>query len=161
MYIRRKARTKSTEIIRKNKYRYACIRLVPFAMLLIFWLILFDIFSFSDNSMYSKIGIGTKFDAHYNYGDVVILNINGNESARRIIGLPGDNIEINYDSIFINGKKVTEKYYLGPTYSSIRCFQVPSDSIFVLADNRMEYQDSREYGSIKISNIKEKIIFLL
>lgn len=83
---------------------------------------------------------------------------------KRIIGLPGDKViikpdENNRSTVYINGKKLNEKYILTDSrnaLSHIVCgpYVVPKGSYFMLGDNRDDSIDSRDFGPIK----KEKFL---
>lgn len=80
--------------------------------------------------------------------------------VKRIVGMPGDNIEIREGIVYLNGEQLKEPYVaqprstFGETFLS-ECKQVvvPNDSVFVMGDNRKGSGDSREIGYIKISAI--------
>ena len=69
------------------------------------------------------------------YGDTV--------KCLRVVGLPGDNIDIQDGSVFINGKKAVEGYANGETYASVSHLTVAADEYFMLNDDRSNAQDSR------------------
>jgi signal peptidase I len=63
---------------------------------------------------------------------------------KRVIGLPGDLIEIHRGAVFVNGTKLSEPY-LSPKrdLGSYGPYRVPADNLFVLGDNRTDSDDSR------------------
>ncbi len=66
---------------------------------------------------------------------------------KRIIGVPGDEILINQGFVYVNGQRLDEPYINGPTYGAFSRdygpVTVPTDSFFVLGDNRRNSDDSR------------------
>ncbi|MGP1909707.1 signal peptidase I [Metabacillus sp. JX24] len=80
----------------------------------------------------------------------------GRDYIKRVIGLPGDQIEMKQDVLYINGKQFEEPYLaanknmLGYGEQLTEDFQVtvPDNSYFVMGDNRRQSRDSREIGSI-------------
>ena len=73
--------------------------------------------------------------AAVHYGDTV--------RCLRVVGLPGDEIDIQDGSIFINGAKAVEGYANGDTYASVSHFTVPAGEYYMLNDDRSNTQDSR------------------
>ena len=51
-----------------------------------------------------------KYDKKYKYGDIVILNYLDSKLVKRIIGVPGDLIEVIDGTLYINQKKINDPY---------------------------------------------------
>lgn len=93
-------------------------------------------------------------------GDIVAFNNLGNNVIKRIIGLPGETIDIKDDgTIIINDKALEEEYLNNKVKGDVEInlpYKIPENSYFVLGDNRADSLDSR-YNSIGTINIDEII----
>jgi len=89
-------------------------------------------------------------------GDVVVLHLPGHSRElliKRVIGLPGETVEIRDGVVYINGKPLDEPYV---TYRSTENYEprvIPPLSVFVLGDNRAASNDSRVFGPVRIEDI--------
>jgi len=95
--------------------------------------------------------------------DIIVLDRPNAENillVKRIIGLPGDRVEIKDGLVYINGNVLSDDIYgAEPMYYSMAELTVPEDHIFVLGDNRNQSTDSHELGTIPISSIRGKVQF--
>jgi len=88
-------------------------------------------------------------------GDIVIArypNMPG-YYVKRLIGYPGDTVEIKDGVVYINGTALQENYLEpGKTYSDMAAVTVPEGNVFLMGDNRAQSLDSRaaSVGSIPI-----------
>jgi signal peptidase I len=87
-------------------------------------------------------------------GDIVIFLFPEDQSRsyiKRIVGLPGETIEIKDGKVSINGTLIEEPY-LDPEYVSEDTmpepFTIAADNYFVLGDNRRNSSDSRYWGTV-------------
>jgi signal peptidase I len=90
------------------------------------------------------------------HGDVVVIRLptQGNELLiKRVIGLPGDVIDIHDGQVFVNGHPLDEPYLVGSTSGSFGPTTVPPLNIFVLGDNRNFSNDSRSFGTVPLKNV--------
>lgn len=82
--------------------------------------------------------------------------------AARVIGMPGDRVEIRQGDVYVNGSKVGSNYVAAGNKSDVRESHaeviVPRDSVYVLCDNRRAFDksDSRALGPIGLWAINGK-----
>jgi len=92
-------------------------------------------------------------------GDVVIFKFPDDETKlyiKRVIGLPGDVVQIESGVLYINGEIYNEDYLKAPMVGSFGPYCVPADHYFMLGDNRNISIDSRRWQNTYVS--KNKII---
>lgn len=77
--------------------------------------------------------------------------------VKRVIGLPGDVVEVQDGQVRVNGRQLYEPYISAPPeYSGI--WEVPSGQLFVLGDNRNPSADSHVWGFVPLENVIGKVI---
>lgn len=82
--------------------------------------------------------------------------------VKRVIGLPGDEIEFKDGKTYRNGMLLHEPYTKEPVnHNAERRFIIPANHVFVLGDNRNNSSDSRFIGSIPARNILGVMMFKL
>lgn len=105
---------------------------------------------------------------HLQRGDVVVFKFPGEleeKYIKRIIGLPGETIEIKNNTVHINGKKLIESY-LPNTFETAPLenqtkWTLKEKEFFVLGDNRENSNDSRVWGPLPQENLIGKISFII
>ena len=95
---------------------------------------------------------------------------NGKKSyIKRVVGLPGDYVEIKNGGVYINGDKLEEDYLKsgvvtdmiqgGREEGAYNKFTVPENCVFALGDNRTGSIDCRSFGCIPLEKIEGKVLF--
>lgn len=93
-----------------------------------------------------------------------VVEITKKSYIKRVIGLPGDHVEIKDGSVYINGEKLEEDYLSSDVKTeSVNGGQyldiiVPEKTVFVMGDNRPDSIDSRKFGCIPYEKIEGKIV---
>jgi signal peptidase I len=80
---------------------------------------------------------------------------------KRVIGLPGDTIEIRAGELYVNGEHVPEPYVPASYFddSSYGPYKIPPDEYFVMGDHRDSSNDSRIFGAVQRKFIYGKAVF--
>lgn len=109
--------------------------------------------------------------------DIIVFHApEGKDYIKRIIGLPGDKVEYNDDTLYVNGKAYPEPYLDeykkqltdgGPLTESFTLIDitnsdtVPKGHLFVMGDNRRASKDSRYIGYVSFDKVvgKTKLVY--
>lgn len=96
-------------------------------------------------------------------GDIIVFRPKGNKNShyyiKRVIGLPGESVEIIENSVYIDGEKLEEDYKttaiddVGIVSGKV---ELGEDEYFVLGDDRENSEDSR---SVDVGNVKRSYIY--
>jgi signal peptidase I len=97
-------------------------------------------------------------------GDVVVFWYPLDHSKsfiKRVVGLPGETVQIRQGAVYVDGKIVPEPY-VPPQYEDVSDFGpklVPLDSYFVMGDHRISSNDSRVFGAVASRYIYGRAVF--
>jgi signal peptidase I len=90
-----------------------------------------------------------------NYGDIVTFHYPLDpriDYVKRIIGLPGDKVVVKNGHVWVDEKELYEPFISAPPdYNGV--WDVPSENLFVLGDNRNPSADSHVWGFVPIKNV--------
>lgn len=97
-------------------------------------------------------------------GDIVIFPLPDNPEityVKRIIGLPGETVEISGGYVYIDGKVLPEDYLKEDMTGSYGPYEVPDGCYFMLGDNRNTSSDARKWTNtyVKKEDIIAKVLF--
>jgi signal peptidase I len=112
-------------------------------------------------------------------GDIIVFKYPEDperDFIKRVIGLPGDTLEVRDKRVFINGQRLEEPYvhYLEPpramsAASEVTSYdlrerygpvKIPADKLFVMGDNRDNSQDSRYWGMLPRDYVKGRALMI-
>lgn len=160
--------TKNTTLTRAASIRSWLVFILTLGMIVFIFRYCVEIIIISGNSMAPTLKDGQILLANYiaftpERGDIVIYEDHGVPIIKRVIGLPGESIEITNGQVIANGIPLYEEYTNGLP-RDLESVTVPDDSYFLVGDNRIpgKSRDSRDpaVGPIEENALKEKRFFL-
>ncbi len=103
------------------------------------------------------------YDLHdANRGDLIVFrkpadtptDQGADDLIKRVIGLPGESVEIRLGDVYVDGEPLDEPYLAEDDHeSNFGPIRVPVDHVFVLGDNRLSSRDSRSFGAVPVDEI--------
>ena len=93
--------------------------------------------------------------------DVVTARIDGKFVIKRIVGLPGETLQVINEKLYVNGSPL--KDYIQIPIKDAGCLDVPvvlsNDEYFLMGDNRNDSIDSRKWGAVNKSKIDGVVFY--
>ena len=93
-----------------------------------------------------------------------VLEIKKDSYIKRVIGLPGEHIEIKNGKVYVKGEELQEDYLQQGIVTDSLVFDdfvVPEGYVFAMGDNRNHSTDCREFGCIPLEKIESKVCILI
>lgn len=90
-----------------------------------------------------------------------VLEVTKKSYIKRVIGLPGEHIEIKNGKVYINSKELKEDYLQPDVITESEIFNdfiVPKGYIFCMGDNRAKSTDCRRFGCIPIEKLEGIVV---
>jgi signal peptidase I len=97
-------------------------------------------------------------------GDVVVFKNPRDTSKdyiKRVIGLPGETVEIRQGATYVDGRKLDESYVTLHDYSDTPPVHIADSCVWVMGDNRANSEDSRRWGQLPLVLIRGKASLVL
>ena len=128
-----------------------------------------NVIPFFNIKLFDDIVLFQKVPEH---GDIIVFKYPKNESRdfiKRVIGIPGDLLEVRQQKVYINEKLIAEEHvqHTDPPGTSrlvprddFGPVMVPPGHLFMMGDNRENSQDSRFWGFLDINKIKGKALVI-
>lgn len=133
--------------------------IITIIVVLLFKQFLFAPIRVNGDSMYSTLknnDIMILDKVHYRHNDIkrfdiVVVDADYELLIKRVIGLPGEKIEVKNNKLYINGKYIKQNFKYKKTEDF--SYKIPKGKYFVMGDNRTNSLDSRYFGAFKRKQI--------
>lgn len=91
-------------------------------------------------------------------GDIVVIDLDPESKdddmlIKRVMGLPGESIEVRGGEVYIDGEQISEQWATRPGGGNYGPLTIPPLHVFVVGDNRGASNDSRKFGPVHVDRI--------
>lgn len=152
-------------LTRDSEYGYKKILFIFIAFVFItaFRLTIMERVIVNGNSMYpfledGDVCITWKLNMKPERGDVVTAKIGNKTLIKRVIGLPGETLQIISGYVYIDGKIIERNIYTEDKGLLEEPYVLGKNEYFIMGDNRENSIDSRKFGSVNINEINGKVL---
>jgi signal peptidase I len=158
-------------------FSIALLGLIGLCTLLFIRFFVIQLYQTPSGSMKPTILIGDRFlinrirfAKEIKRGDIIVFRspLDKTKSLKRVVGMPGEKMQISNGIVIIDYHELGEKYInkINPQENhdqdvNFSPLTVPDDSFFVLGDNRNNSRDSRHYGFIPFQNIIGRVSMIV
>lgn len=90
-----------------------------------------------------------------------VLEVTKKSYIKRVIGLPGEHVEIKDGKVFINGEELEENYLRPDVFTESNVFNdfiVPEGYLFCMGDNRTKSTDCRKFGCVPFDKLEGVVV---
>lgn len=90
--------------------------------------------------------------------DIIIFKLGDRHLVKRVVGLPGDKVEIKDSRVYINDEAIAQS----PSFDEAKykyMEEIPQGYFYVLGDNYEHSMDSRAFGNVGVSSLEGKVLF--
>lgn len=144
-------------------YKKILFIIMAFAFIMGFRFTIMERVIINGNSMYPFLEDGDvcivwKFNVKFERGDIVTAKVGKKMLIKRIVGLPGETLQIMSGCVYIDGKMMEENIYTEDKGLLMNPYVLGENEYFIMGDNRGGSNDSRKFGSVNINDIKGKVM---
>lgn len=149
--------------MKKDIIETIVVLLISIAIGVVIRVYVIDVVKVHGPSMENTIQDGDKLvllkKAEPNHGDIVVVHMDGSKNIiKRVVGLPGDEIEIRKHELYRNGEKIKEPYIKeSMELEEMEKVKVEEGTVYLMGDNRNVSADSRMYGAFSMEEYRGKV----
>jgi len=95
-----------------------------------------------------------------NRGDIIVFKFPGDprkDFVKRVVGLPGEVIEVRDGNVIVNGNVLEEPYLTAKDHSNAAKLRLEEGEYYAMGDNRAFSNDSRAWGAVPEANLEGKV----